>query len=221
MQNIIEANAVVRIINQGLSKLGAAKSRLFRSLLLLLCASLVGCSGIRSDTASNVEVPPYIELLAGVVSALNYTPWYIHTFAITGPKGSGIGGGGLNVWPMKTGSSKPSGGAGETCCMSFPREWQPDLKLTVRWVVDKKSDGKTPGYWYKAENVRIAQYDGKNAGGVWGIFLPGDRVRIMIVDGNHDGGNNANNRPADDDPYIAQGVLDDEWNLLYRDGGME
>ncbi|MFC6945046.1 DUF3304 domain-containing protein [Paraburkholderia dipogonis] len=39
---------------------------------------------------------------------------------------------------MKTGSNKPSGGAGETCCMSFPLEWQPNLKLTVRWLVEKK-----------------------------------------------------------------------------------
>jgi hypothetical protein len=53
---------------------------------------------------------------------------------------------------------------------------------------------------------------------VWAIFLPGDRVRLMIADGNHEGGNNANNRPADDDPYIAQGALDDEWNRLYPNG---
>ncbi|WP_238535615.1 DUF3304 domain-containing protein [Paraburkholderia phytofirmans] len=170
-----------------------------------------------------MDLPPYVELLGGGVRALNYTPWYIHAFAITGPKGSGIGGGGggPNVWPMKTGSNKPSGGAGETCCMSFPREWQPDLKLTVRWLVDKKSDGKTPGYWYKAENARIAQYDGRNAGAVWGIFLPGDRVRLMITDGNRNGGNNVNDRPADDDPYVVQGAIDEEWNRLYRDGGME
>jgi hypothetical protein len=57
------------------------------------------------------------------------------------------------------------------------------------------------------------------AGGVWAIFLPDDRVRLMITDGNRDGGNNPNNRPADDDPLIVQGVLDDEWNRLYRDGG--
>ena len=105
--------------------------------------------------------------------------------------------------------------------MSYPAEWQPDLKLTVRWLVDKKQDGKTPGYWYKAENVRIAPYKGANAGEAWGIFLPGDRVRVMVTDGDHDGGNNPNIRPADSDPYIAQGVIDTEWNLLYRRGGMK
>ncbi|WP_321964443.1 DUF3304 domain-containing protein [Paraburkholderia sp. J7] len=187
-----------------------------RSLLLSSCVVLAACSSVHSDAETAVDVPRYVELLGGGVSALNYTPWYIHSFAITGPKGSGIGGGGPNVWPMEKGTSEPSGGGKEVCCMTYPREWQPDLKLTVRWLADKKGDGKTPGYWYKAENVRIAQYDGSKSGGVWGIFLPGDRVRIMITDGNHDGGNNANNRPPDDDPYVAQGVLDDEWNRLYR-----
>ncbi|WP_321964444.1 DUF3304 domain-containing protein [Paraburkholderia sp. J7] len=187
----------------------------FGSLLLAACVTMAACSGIHPDVETAGDVPRYVELLGGGVSALNYTPWYIHSFAITGPKGSGIEGGGPNVWPMEEGTSKPSGGGKEVCCMSFPLEWQPDLKLTVRWLVDKKGDGKTPGYWYKAENVRIALYNGRNAFKVWGIFLPGDRVRIMITDGNHDGGNNANNRPPDDDPYIAQGVLDDEWNRMY------
>jgi hypothetical protein len=41
----------------------------------------------------------------------------------------------------------------------------------------------------------------------------------MVTDGNRDGDNNPNNRPADNDPYIAQGVLDEEWNRLYRKGG--
>ncbi|MFP3504279.1 DUF3304 domain-containing protein [Burkholderia sp. SIMBA_062] len=154
------------------------------------------------------------------VLALNYSPWYIHTFSIAGPSGSGIRGGGPNVMPIQK-NGRPSGGGAGVCCMSYPLEWQPELKLTVRWLVDKKQDGKTPGYWYKAENVRIAQYNGANAGGIWSIFLPGDRVRIMITDGNRDGGNNPNNRPADNDPYIVQGVIDQEWNRLYRKGGMQ
>ncbi|MGA7814388.1 DUF3304 domain-containing protein [Caballeronia sp.] len=102
---------------------------------------------------------------------------------------------------------------------AIPLDWQPDLRLTVRWLADKKQDGKTPGYWYKAENVQIAKYDGHEAGGIWAIFLPGDRVRLMIADGNSSGGNDLNHRPPDSDPYIVQGVLDDQWNQLYRKGG--
>ena len=91
----------------------------------------------------------------------------------------------------------------------------------MRWLVFKdvkKLGAKAPGYWYKAENVRIAKYNGKQTGGVWGIYLPDDRFRLMIVDGNHDGGNNPNNRPTCDDPLIVKGVLDDEWNELYPNG---
>jgi hypothetical protein len=179
--------------------------------------SLGACSESPIDATQSVIAPHLAELNAGESETLNYTPWYIHTFEIEGPPNSGIGGGGGNTLPMSEDGSPSEGGG--VCCTSYPLKWQPDLRLTVRWIVDKKQDGKTLGYWYKAENVRIAQYDGSQAGGVWAIFLPGDRVRIMIADGNHDGGNNVNNRPADNDPYVAQGVLDDEWNRLYRDGG--
>jgi hypothetical protein len=197
-----------------------ARRRVAKALVLpALCLSLVACAGVQQDAVIAADSPPPVKIGGGMdVLALNYTPWYIHTFSITGPKGSGIGGGGPNVLPIRTGG-KPSGGGKAVCCMSYPAEWQPNLMLTVRWLVDKKQDGKTPGYWYKAENVRIAHYDGANANEAWGIFLPGDRVRVMITDGNLNGGNNPNNRPADNDPYIAQGVLDEEWNRLYRKGG--
>ncbi len=108
------------------------------------------------------------------------------------------------------------GQTGGKCCTSYPREWQADLGVTVRWVVDKKMDGKTLGYWYKAENVRMPQYDGSRSGGVWAIFLPGDRVKLMVADGNANGHNSVAVRPADDDLYVVKGALDDEWNRLYR-----
>ncbi|MDR9084943.1 hypothetical protein FEP50_00647 [Burkholderia multivorans] len=53
--------------------------------------------------------------------------------------------------------------------MRYPMEWQPDLRLTVRWLVDKKNE-KTSG-WYKAENVRIPQYDGSRSGGAYGRYF--------------------------------------------------
>ena len=186
------------------------------TLLSVLCVSLGACAGGQpTGAAIAVDVPKQIKLMSGDTKALNYTPWYIHSFALFGPSRSGIGGGGPNVMPIQA-SGKPSGGGKAVCCTSLPVEWQPDLKLTVRWLVEKKRpDGKKWGYWYKAENVRIAQYNGANAGGIWSIFLPGDRVRIMVTDGNRDGGNNPNNRPADNDPYIAQGVIDEERNRRY------
>ncbi|WP_035477820.1 DUF3304 domain-containing protein [Paraburkholderia phenoliruptrix] len=197
--------------NACFSRLGIS----LKGLLSVFCLSLAACAGRHPNATVPVDVPRPVKVGGGMdVLALNYTPWYIHTFSMVGPSGSGIGGGGPNVMPIQQ-SGKPSGGGKAVCCMSYPVEWQPELKLTVRWLVDKKQDGNTPGYWYKAENVRIAQYNGANANEAWGIFLPGDRVRVMITDGNRDGGNNPNNRPADNDPYIAQGVLDEEWNRLY------
>jgi hypothetical protein len=181
--------------------------------------SLAACTGPQFQSVTPIVVPQRVELGSGGTKALNYTPWYIHAFAISGPQGTGIGGGGPNVMPVHA-DGRPSGGGAERCCTSYPHEWQPDLKLTVRWLVEKTKDGKTPGYWYKAENVRIPRYDGSQAGGVWGVFLPGDRVRIMIPDGiDPNAGNNPDIRPADNDPYVAQGVLDDEWNQRYRRGG--
>ncbi|MGN6086749.1 DUF3304 domain-containing protein [Trinickia sp.] len=207
--------------NGGIRKRANVRLRFAKvAALPILCMSLVACAVAPSAAVAPADLPRHVALLSGDTMALNYTPWYIHSFAITGPQGSGIGGGGPNVMPVKS-NGRPSGGGAGVCCTSIPEEWQPDLRLTVRWLVDKKQDGKTPGYWYKAEKVRIAQYNGENAGGVWGIFLPGDRVRIMVSDGNQGGGNNPNDRPADNDPYIAQGVLDREWNRLYRKGGGE
>ncbi|VBB14435.1 DUF3304 domain-containing protein [Burkholderia stabilis] len=184
-------------------------------LALVLLVLLAGCAGLRADELSAAQTPKRVELSSGGTKTLNYTPWYIHTFSISGPKGSGIGGGGPNVMPMRV-DGRPSGGGAETCCTSYPREWQADLRVTVRWVVDKKMDSKTLGYWYKAENVRIPQYDGSRSGGVWAIFLPGDRVKLMVADGNANGHNSVAVRPTDDDLYVVKGALDDEWNRLYR-----
>ncbi|PRE39354.1 DUF3304 domain-containing protein [Burkholderia multivorans] len=191
------------------------KANRLTGLVVVLLALLTGCTNLPADESSEIQTSKRVELSSGGTRTLNYTPWYIHTFSISGPKGSGIGGGGPNVMPMRE-SGRPSGGGKESCCTSYPREWQPDLRLTVRWKADKKMDGKTLGYWYKAENVRIPQYDGSRSGGVWAIFLPGDRVKLMAADGNANGHNSVMVRPTDDDPYVVKGMLDDEWNRLYR-----
>ncbi|WP_230939429.1 DUF3304 domain-containing protein [Burkholderia diffusa] len=184
-------------------------------LVAALSLVLSGCAGLRTDVPSSVEIPKRVELNSGDSSSLNYTPWYIHTFSISGPKGSGIGGGGPNVMPMRE-NGRPAGGGKESCCTSYPREWQPDLRVTVRWLINKKNS-KTSG-WYKAENVRIPQYDSNQTFGVWAIFLPGDRVKIMVADGNANGHNSVAARPTNEDPDVAQGKPDEEWNYKYPNG---
>jgi hypothetical protein len=187
-------------------------------LLSALALSLGACTSSPFQAVAPVALPQGVELSGGDSGILNYTPGYIHKWALAGPAGSGIGGGGRNALPVNE-DGRPYGGGG-MCCTSYPREWQPDLRLTVRWLAFKevkKLGRNAPGVWYKAENVRIAQY-GKPTYGLWGIFLPGDRVRIMVADGNASGHNSVGQRPVDDDPYIAHGMPDDEWNELYPNG---
>ncbi|MGU7780927.1 DUF3304 domain-containing protein [Burkholderia sp. PU8-34] len=184
-------------------------------LIGVLTVLLAGCGGLHTDVRSAVEIPKRVELSSGGTKTLNYTRWYIHTFSISGPKGSGIGGGGPNVMPVGE-DGRPSGGGKESCCTNYPREWQPDLRVTVRWLVDKKNSRMSG--WYKAENVRIPQYDGNRTFGVWAIFLPGDRVKIMVADGNANGHNSVGVRPTDDDPDVVQGKPDKEWNYEYPNG---
>ncbi|HTH75074.1 MAG TPA: DUF3304 domain-containing protein [Trinickia sp.] len=189
-------------------------------LTAAVAAVLSGCGSLRADVPETIVIPKRVELGSDGSSALNYTPWYIHMFSISGPRGSGIGGGGPNVMPAKE-DGRPSGGGAESCCTSYPQEWQPDLKLTVRWLAFKdvkRLGAKAPGSWYKAENVRWPPYDGRQSGVAWTIFLPGDRVKIVIANPDaHDLAPGAG-PPASTDPYVAQGVVDQEWNEKYPNG---
>jgi len=185
-----------------------------RLVILTGIASLTSCNYAQSLYGNDPRA-----LNAGDVQMLNYTPWYIHTAEIAGPEGSGVSGGGPNVMPAESGTH-PSGGGKAMCCLSYPVVWQPDLRVTVRWLVFKdvkKLGARAPGDWYKAENVRIAKYDGKKTAGAWLIFLPDDRVRLMVVDGS-EGGNDPDIRPPDEDPLIVKGVVDKEWNKQFPNG---
>src|SRR5579863_3128072 len=180
---------------------------LCRFALMGALALLASCNATKSWSDDDPRA-----LSSGDVQMLNYTPWYIHTAEIQGPEGSGVHGGGPNVMPVQE-NGRPSGGGKATCCLTYPTVWQPDLRVTVRWLVVKGDYKKieTPANWYKAENVRVAHYETKKTAGAWLIFLPDDRVRLMIVDGN-EGGNDPDKRPPDDDPLIVKGVVDTEWN---------
>lgn len=181
-------------------------------LMGVLTVMFTGCGGLRAN-APATKIPVRVELNSGDSNSLNYTPWYIHTFSISGPEGSRVGGGGGNMRAMdERGSPGQSGGK---CCTRYPSEWQPDLKVTVRWLVNKKNS-KTSG-WYKAENVRIEPYINPTAG-VWAIFLPGDRVKLVVGNPNAIDLDYSAGPPASHDPYVAQGGPDDEWNYQYPNG---
>ena len=128
--------------------------RYLAALVAGFALSVTACTSIQHDTATRVIAADRPRLAGGVSHTLNYTPWYIHTFAIEGPPASHIRGGGGNTMPMQEDGSPAEGGG--KCCTSYPVEWQPNLKLTVRWLVfkDVKSRGaKAPGTWYRAENA--------------------------------------------------------------------
>ncbi len=179
---------------------------------LSLVAALGACSdrvsAWFSPVFSDAEVeaaPTPGRMLGAGVSGLNYTPHFIGWFRITGP--DGMRGGGPNIRPAPPGGR--SGGGAQNCCIGIPAVWRPGIEVTVHWHVEKVQDGKTPGVVYRA-TTEVPQYDGANSGEMWAIFLPDDRVKIMVADGNANGRNSVDARPADDDPFIAHGVLDDE-----------
>src|ERR1700709_1670324 len=58
--------------------------------LVAIGLPLAACTGIQHSTATPVPLPQRVELLGGESHTLNYTPWYIHTFGIRGPDGSGM-----------------------------------------------------------------------------------------------------------------------------------
>ncbi|MBA9848450.1 MAG: DUF3304 domain-containing protein [Ralstonia sp.] len=179
------------------------KTQSIRALLLISLAFLAGCDD-RAAMAARDDGDP---MQYGGVSGLNYTPYYIHTFNVKGHDDNGISGGGPNIMPA-TPDNMPSGGGKETCCAAFPKKWRPGLKVTVRWIANKKLDGIAWGAWYKAE-AEMPEY-GPRAGALFAIFLPGDRVKLMVQDGNANGHNSLEVKPTDGDPYVATGTVDEE-----------
>jgi len=177
---------------------------------MIVVSILIGCSdgkpmsgAVASQTSiAGYERPAVVN--PGGVRGLNYTPHYIVGFSITGE--NGMSGGGPNI--LRAEGERPAGGGAETCCIGIPEVWKPGMTVTIRWKVGKVPDGKTPGIHYAAE-VRIPQY-AKETGGMWAIFLPNDRVKVMVNDQKSTRQNDPDYRPADDDPFIAQGMIDEE-----------
>ncbi|RQO48811.1 hypothetical protein DBV14_19320 [Variovorax sp. KBW07] len=108
------------------------------------------------------------EMLAGDVTGYNHMPdsgWSIAGFTINGAGGS---------------NAQPGSGAGNSCCMSFPKHWQPGMKAKIRWVYDVKvGDPRTPPPPQEAE-VDIPEYTTKTAGAVQVHFYSDHRVKVVI-----------------------------------------
>ncbi|WP_171907305.1 DUF3304 domain-containing protein [Burkholderia plantarii] len=85
--------------------------------------------------------------------------------------------------------------------------WRPGLKLVIRWRRDTKpyDDDRSGDQWLTA-STDVPPYGPHNYG-FWVHFLPDDRIRVEIQDRPE-----MPEKPADNDPYIVQGVLDPELN---------
>ncbi|MDY7801530.1 DUF3304 domain-containing protein [Burkholderia stagnalis] len=181
------------------ARISSARAR-FRGwmMVVLMLVGLPGCSDSR-------EVNP-----AGIYG-YNYTSAYIHMFRISSEDGN-VKGVGPNISPKRLDQERSGGGA-ETCCVGIPKHWRPGMKLAVQWYANKMLDGKL-GTWYVA-HTEVPRY-GPSTYGFWVHFLPDDRVRIQVLDNPYGPA-----RPADDDPYIVQGVPDKEenWDQKIAFGG--
>ncbi|MGH8790070.1 MAG: DUF3304 domain-containing protein [Cupriavidus necator] len=176
-------------------------------VLLGTVGAMSACSGeSRADLPANASRGASKEVIyAGGVRGLNYSPDYIHSFSVSGPRGMEGGGGNM----IRAGKEGP-GEAGERCCIGIPQPWKPDTKLEIQWELDRSPyDGDIQnGLEAMRATVTVPQY-GSSTSGFWAIFLPGDRVKVIVADGNASGHNDVNVRPADDDPFVARGVRDD------------
>jgi hypothetical protein len=81
------------------------------------------------------------------------------------------------------------------------------MKVTVRWERDTRpydDKDRSGDQWLIAE-AKVPPY-GPRHGNFWVVFLEGDRIRVKVADGT------PIELPAKDDPYVVQGVLDEEAN---------
>ncbi len=173
---------------------------------MLALGLLVACHQDMAQTdAANSSVPvaDAVENPASV-SGLNYTSYGIASFSITDAEGRS--GGGPNLAPVsKTG--EPAGGGSEMCCAYVPQMWRDGMTVHVRWERDTHpydDNDRSGDQWLEAV-AKIPPYGPKQYNFIV-QFLDGDRIRVHVDDGG------SLDKPANNDPYIVQGVLDAQAN---------
>ncbi|MGH8790068.1 MAG: DUF3304 domain-containing protein [Cupriavidus necator] len=192
------------------SSLSRKRTRSWLTALVVLgtVGAMSACSGeSRSVPSASAGSSTGKETIyAGGVRGLNYSPDYIHSFSVSGPRG--MDGGGPNVSPAQ--KDGPGGGGAEMCCIGIPQPWKPDTKLEIEWELDRSpyDHDIQNGLEVMRATVTVPEY-GPHTSGFWAIFLTGDRVKVIVADGNANGHNDVNVRPIDNDPFIVQGVRDE------------
>jgi len=96
------------------------------------------------------------------LSGLNYTDNYIVDFSVNGYSGANI--------------SANGGGGSFVCCVSIPRRWSKDLKVTIRWVDDDAHPER-----YKEKIVAVPEYTEGDFGSLVVHFYPNDVVKVLIT----------------------------------------
>ncbi|KAG8153362.1 DUF3304 domain-containing protein [Burkholderia catarinensis] len=151
--------------------------------------TLAGCSDENESNPSSV-------------GGYNYTDYYIDQFHVTN-EGQQLSAGGANMFPKEAGQERSESGG--MCCIGIPSKWRPGMKLVVKWRRDTRpyDDDRSGDQWLTA-TTEVPPY-GPRTYGFWVHFLSGDRIRVEIQDKPP-----MPVKPAEQDPYIVQGVLDPE-----------
>ena len=174
----------------------------YRCLLLLACCLAASSCTVRPE-------PPPTN-----VGVYNHTTAAIVRFSVSNLD-DGTSSGGPDVYPKKEGSPYSGGGAFMCCMSGIPDEWRPGLWVKVVWLRDQhpfNHENRTGLKWFQA-TAEIPPY--KGAGSFFVKFLSNDRIRLHVVsndpmpDGTYE---RPYTPPAEDDPYIVQGILDAKRN---------
>ncbi len=110
------------------SSLSGKRTRSWLTAVVVLgtVGAISACSGeSRSAPSASAGSSTGKEAIyAGGVRGLNYSPDYIHSFSVSGPRGMEGGGGNM----LRAGKEGP-GEARERCCIGLPQPWKPDSTM--------------------------------------------------------------------------------------------